>query len=465
LIPFDAISGLDPEACPIILDNIFEKSSTGLAIFARNFNYVWVNASFASYTGVPKDDHAGKSVREILGDEAWTEIRPLLESAVRGKAVIQDTVTKPVRSPKASVAGIRTSYIPMENNYHIFGVLVMVNDFSLFIDAETKLLESANEERKTHEHKLQEQEGRLQLALEGGKFGTWQLSLVKEELIDASDICKACFGFAPNEPLTYTDIVNTIHPDDLPGVLAAVENTRETGRQYRMEYRCIFRDHSEHWISAFAQPTFDSDGMPVTLIGICQDISDRRAAEREKSELLATIRQFAVMQAAFLRDVLASVTDGKLRFCQSPAELPGGERKLVGKAILLTAASGLTDLRHFTKQAAQELGFSDERWQDLITAASEAGMNAVVHAGGGVARVSVVNEKTVRVWVSDTGKGIDLENLPRAALEKGYTTTGTMGHGMKIILQTVDRVWLMTGPGGTVMVIEQDKEPVKRGWM
>ena len=59
----------------------------------------------------------------------------------------------------------------------------------------------------------------------------------------------------------------------------------------------------------------------------------------------------------------------------------------------------------------------------------------------------------------DHGKGITLENLPNATLKKGYTTAGTMGQGMKMMLQTVDRIFLLTGAAGTTVVLEQQREP------
>ncbi len=62
-----------------------------------------------------------------------------------------------------------------------------------------------------------------------------------------------------------------------------------------------------------------------------------------------------------------------------------------------------------------------------------------------------------RSGCTDQGRGINVENLPRATLEKGYTTAGTLGHGMKMMLQTADRLWLLTGSTGTTLVLEQDR--------
>ena len=95
---------------------------------------------------------------------------------------------------------------------------------------------------------------------------------------------------------------------------------------------------------------------------------------------------------------------------------------------------------------------------DLVIAAGEAGMNAVVHAGGGTASVFLDRASgRVQVWITDRGRGIDDADLPRATLEQGFTTAGSMGCGFPMILRTVERVSLLTGPRGTTLVLEQGR--------
>ncbi len=180
---------------------------------------------------------------------------------------------------------------------------------------------------------------------------------------------------------------------------------------------------------------------------------------RLEAELQAEYRK----QRVFLRDVLASVTGGRLNLCDSRADLPA-PLPAVGNSISLSRTQGLYALRQAAKRAALASGFADERWQDLVTAVSEAAMNAAVHAGGGEGRVCVGETGTVQVWVRDHGRGIDVENLPRAALAKGYTTAGSLGHGMKMMLESTDRLWLLTSPEGTTVVMEQDRLPPAPTW-
>ena len=168
-------------------------------------------------------------------------------------------------------------------------------------------------------------------------------------------------------------------------------------------------------------------------------------------------------QRVFLRDVLASVTGGRLHLCDTRADLPL-PLEAAGDVIPLSASDGLCDLRHAAKEAALSLGFAGDRWQDLLTAVGEAAMNAAVHAGGGQGRVYTGEPGTVQIWVEDEGQGIDVGDLPRAAFSKGYTTAGSLGHGMKMMLESADRLWLLTSPEGTTVVIEQDRLPPKPTW-
>jgi len=159
---------------------------------------------------------------------------------------------------------------------------------------------------------------------------------------------------------------------------------------------------------------------------------------------------------AFVRDVLASVTEGKLWLCASAAELPAQGHQ-VGETVALTPKTGLYALRRLAESVAIAAGHSAARQNDLMIAASEAGMNAIVHAGGGTGQVAVNAHGTVQVQIVDYGAGITLENLPRAALERGFSTKATLGHGLKMLLETIDRLFLLTGPTGTTLVMEQDR--------
>jgi len=163
------------------------------------------------------------------------------------------------------------------------------------------------------------------------------------------------------------------------------------------------------------------------------------------------------VQRDFVRGVLASVSGGKLIFCSDANELPKPLR-FISRSITLTRNS-LSDFRCEVLKTAEKLGFPGERQRDLITAASEAAMNAVVHAGGGKGWTADDRAGLIQVWVTDTGTGISMDRLPQATLERGYSSAGTLGHGFWLALNSCDRLYLQTGPAGTTIVLEQHREP------
>ena len=91
-------------------------------------------------------------------------------------------------------------------------------------------------------------------------------------------------------------------------------------------------------------------------------------------------------------------------------------------------------------------------------------MNAIGHAGGGAVRVCADGSNTVQVWIEDQGHGIRMEHLPRATLERGFTTAGSLGHGFWLMLRTIDRLYLLTGPSGTIVVLEQYRATPLPDW-
>jgi anti-sigma regulatory factor (Ser/Thr protein kinase) len=158
---------------------------------------------------------------------------------------------------------------------------------------------------------------------------------------------------------------------------------------------------------------------------------------------------------AFFRDVLLSVTEGKLRLCQDQQDLPKPLPQ-VGTPVALTKETlGIT--RHAAADAAHALHFPPERIDSLMTALGEAAMNAVVHGGGGETVIRAGGE-TLQAWVCDHGSGIQMAQLPRATLERGFSTKDSLGHGFWMMLHTADHVDLLTSPRGTTLVLTVNRQ-------
>lgn len=180
-----------------------------------------------------------------------------------------------------------------------------------------------------------------------------------------------------------------------------------------------------------------------------EEITQRSRVEEE-------LRASQSRQRRFVREVLFSVTEGRLRLCEGPDDLPAPLSR-VGEPTALTTKT-LKTVRRQVEQVAAAHGLPEQRWIDLVTGLGEAAMNAVVHGSGGEAWMCADPGGMVQVWIKDQGRGIGFDSLHRATLERGWTTAGSLGYGFWLMIKTCDRVWLLTGPAGTTVVLEQGSE-------
>ena len=146
---------------------------------------------------------------------------------------------------------------------------------------------------------LTESEGLLQTALGAGHLGALELHLPELEL-EASETCKRFFGREPGEPFSYQDLLASIHPDDRDRRREVLDRTLATGIDYRIEYRNIWPDGSQHWVDVRSRAVRRLDGSIKSLVGVCSDITARKIAEIERENLLA--------QLAAERTALAELT-------------------------------------------------------------------------------------------------------------------------------------------------------------
>ena len=172
---------------------------------------------------------------------------------------------------------------------------------------------------------------------------------------------------------------------------------------------------------------------------------------------LAQARQEAAAKQSFFRDVMMSVTEGRLHLCDTAADLPAPLPPFAEPITL--SRETMAGTRHLAAGAAQVRHFPADRIDCLNTAVGEAAMNAVVHGGGGEAVIRA-DDDTVQVWITDQGAGIRLDELPRATLERGYSTKDSLGHGFWMMLRAADTVHLLTGGGGTQLVLTLHRQPV-----
>lgn len=259
------------------------------------------------------------------------------------------------------------------------------------------------------------------------------------------------------------------------GVIALLDQVYQTGEVFvGKDFRVAFRldadsPMDEHFVDFTFQPLFNEENTVSGILVHGIDMTDRKRLEQERERLLEEQQQLASelqdgsrRQRRFLKEMLAGFSEGRLRLCDTPGELPTPLSTVSENVILTDTALRL--LRKKVEEAAETVELPKERLADFLTAVHEAAMNAVKYGGDSNARIYADPHRgQIQVWIEDHGPGI-AEELIHRATEQGWTTGG-FGQGFFLMRSCADCLSLLTGKHGTTIVLEMARTPPPPAWL
>ncbi len=286
-----------------ILRSVIESTSD--VVFVKDIwgRYVIINSTGARWLSKPIEEIIGKDDSELFPPE----IALKLMEADRKMMLAGETLTYEEDIPESGIMRtLLTTKCPWRDaEGTVIGVVGIARDIS---------------DRKATEAAVRESEERLRAIVDLAAVGIAQIAPSGEWIEVNQKLCDIV-GYSREElvMLTFKDIT---HPEDLEADLAYVERlfAREID-SYSMEKRYIRKDGSPVWVQITTSSVRHLSGEPKYLIGVIEDISDRKQAELallEREQFLASIYD-GVEHPIFVIDVLE---DGDLRFAgMNPAGL------------------------------------------------------------------------------------------------------------------------------------------------
>jgi PAS domain S-box-containing protein len=245
-----------------------------------------------------------------------------------------------------------------------------------------------------------EAEKRLEVAVEGAVLGLWDWHMLTGKCVltgvwpDVEGISSP--GQTEIDANTWFGLV---HPDDLPGMMAAYRRhfEGETSR-YESEFRIRLRDGGWTWLLDIGSIIErDAQGQPLRIVGSCLNISDRKRAEDEQSRL-----QRAEAESRAKSDFLARMSH----------EIRTPMNAILGYAQLLRRESGLTArqreyLDTINRSGDHLLGLIN---QVLDMARIEAGQVPMVESVVNLHDMQLELERMFRITATDHGLWLKFES-------------------------------------------------------
>lgn len=153
--------------------------------------------------------------------------------------------------------------------------------------------------RRQTENALRTSEERLRLAKQSAGLAIFDRDL-NSGVLHWDERSRELWGLEPDEAVTYEKFLAGVHPKDRASRQAAMDRALDPSGngEYKADFRIIrHSDGAIRWLTTIGKVIFEA-GFAVRLVGIMQDITERKATERRFRELRAERESILGQQVA-----------------------------------------------------------------------------------------------------------------------------------------------------------------------
>jgi PAS domain S-box-containing protein len=238
---------------------ITDNMEIGVTRCTRDRRYLWVSRAFAGWLGQMPEEIAGRSMLDVIGQEAYESKRPYIDTVLSGQTTEFETQ---IALPEVGTRWIHAVYVPTKDqNQEVDGWIAVIADVT---------------DRRKAEEQLRESEERFRTLANAAPAMIW--------LCGADKLCtfvnKSWLDFTGRslEHELGNGWISTIQPDDLDHCFATYLPAFDGRRDFQMEYRVRRFDGEYRWVLNNGKPHF-RDGDFIGYIGSCTDITEQKLFE------------------------------------------------------------------------------------------------------------------------------------------------------------------------------------------
>jgi PAS domain S-box-containing protein len=274
---------------------------------------VFVNAAFSRLTGFAHDEIIGRNCRFLQGPDTDRAEVARLRAAIDAREPIELELLNYRKNGETFWNRLLVSPV-FDGDGNVTYFFASQFDVTLERERLSRLQRDRDDleaEVGQRTSDLVQAESRLRFALQAAHLGSWSLDLATERLT-VTDGCKQNFGRPLSESFTYADIQAAVHPDDRARRNEALRVALEETGDYQVDYRILTPDGRERWLAVQGQVFHRADGTPLLLVGVSQDVTDRKRAEEHRAllanELSHRVKNMLAMLQSIVSQTLRNAT-------------------------------------------------------------------------------------------------------------------------------------------------------------
>jgi PAS domain S-box-containing protein len=208
---------------------------------------------------------------------------------------------RPVRDAEAIAErpdGTRVSFVPYP---------MPLRDASGAITGAVNVLVDITD-RKRAEQALRESEERLRMAMDASRMGAWEWNMDTNEVRWSAGL-ETIHGIEPGTFAgTFEAFLKDVHPDDRDRLSQELETSVRRG-VHDVEYRIVLPNGTIRWVAGKGRVEFQ-DGQPKRMIGVCLDVTERKAVEDQLRQANEAKDEFLGLVSHELRTPITTIYGG-----------------------------------------------------------------------------------------------------------------------------------------------------------
>ncbi|EMS80717.1 PAS domain S-box protein [Desulfotignum phosphitoxidans] len=221
-------------------------------------NLTWVNSAARRMTGFLPEELIGKPFLPLFIEEDHASLMDVYQRTLNGES-LENTLTF-----KTGITCHFTSLPKRSSQGDIIGTFGVARDIS---------------KRLAAEHALRTSEARLKRAQKMAKVGNWEYDIATGKVWGSEEAFRI-YGIERMSEFLPLDEVES-HITDAKRVYQALEDLIVRNKPYDIEFQINPKNRKESiHVHSMAEMVFDGNGKPEKVVGVIQDITESKQAEK-----------------------------------------------------------------------------------------------------------------------------------------------------------------------------------------
>jgi PAS domain S-box-containing protein len=263
----------------------FEQVAVGISHTTLDNKFIRFNQKFCDMLGYTQNELSTKTFLEITHED---DLQNNLDCL------------KKLSNAETSTCSIEKRYIRKDRSIVWANLTIsLVSDSSGMKPYFITIIEDISKRKKVEEALIENKE-RFRNVLEHSQDAAYRRNFVNNKYDYISPVIKSITGYSSDEmeSMSMEEVLSNMHPEDLPKVLEAMEETSLVEKEIAtsIEYRILCKDGKYHWINDRFTTVNKPSSQPLFRYGVIEDITERKEmitelrVAKEKAEEASNIK-------------------------------------------------------------------------------------------------------------------------------------------------------------------------------